>query len=521
MQIFDYLDEGATFDPDALCFVRDGAECWTYRDAIDFTHRVAAAFARDGFGPGDKVTVLSPNRADAFLAQLGAIRAGLMWLPVNPRYSIESICKLMAHFAPDVVIVSADFGERLDDLRAAAPSIRKILSLDDALGDAPAIADWMAAPGTRHAPPDASPDAVAAVLPTGGTTGVSKGVLQTHRAFEFYTALHMLVMPHDRPPRFLAATPLTHAAGAICFPMLARGGTIYVQDSAKPKDVARALVEHDISDIFLPPTAVYNMLADEEVRRMRFPALKYLYYSAAPMSVSKLREALEWLGPVMTQTYGQTEALMICTAMRPEDHYAGGDVTGAIADDERLSSCGRAAPLVKVGIMDEDGNLLPDGENGEIVVRASHVMQGYRDDPEASAAASRHGWHHTGDIGYRDAAGYYHVVDRLRDVIISGGLNILPSEIEQVLWAHPAVKDCAVVGAPDDKWGELVTAVVEPKAGAQVSAEELIAYCRDHLGSVKAPKAIQIWDDLPRSPVGKVLKREIRDRFWAGMKRRI
>jgi fatty-acyl-CoA synthase len=314
---------------------------------------------------------------------------------------------------------------------------------------------------------------------------------------------------------------MVHAAGGMCFPMLARGGTIYVQDGAKPLDVAQSINKYGITDVFLPPTVIYMMLADPQVRAMSFPSLKYLLYGAAPMSISKLREALEWLGPVLAQGYGQTEAVMLCTVMRPSDHYVDGNVNGEIASDERLSSCGRPAPLVNIAVMAEDGRLLDDNQTGEIVIRANHVMKGYYEDPAATEAARKHGWHHTGDVGFRDADGYYHVVDRLRDMIISGGLNIYPSEIEQVVWSHPAVKDCAVVGAPDEKWGELVTAIVEAKAGTTVDPEELIAFCRQRLGSVKAPKAVQVWEELPRSPVGKVLKRNIRDQLWAGARRRV
>jgi acyl-CoA synthetase (AMP-forming)/AMP-acid ligase II len=358
-------------------------------------------------------------------------------------------------------------------------------------------------------------------LPTGGTTGASKGVLQTHFAFETYVSLHMLTMYSESPPKYLAAAPMVHAAGGMCFPMLARGGTIYVQDGAKPLEVARSINRYGITDVFLPPTVIYMMLADPEIRGMRFPTLKYLLYGAAPMSTSKLREALDWLGPVLVQGYGQTEAIMLCTVMQPSDHYVAGDLEGEIVDDERLSSCGRPAPLVKLAIMADDGRLLPDGATGEIVVRANHVMKGYYEDPAATEAASMHGWHHTGDVGYRDADGYYHVVDRLRDMIISGGLNIYPSEIEQVVWAHPAVKDCAVVGAPDEKWGEVVTAVVELKPGASADPDEIVAFCRDRLGSVKGPKTVLVWSEMPRSPVGKVLKRDIRDRLWAGVHRRV
>jgi fatty-acyl-CoA synthase len=396
-----------------------------------------------------------------------------------------------------------------------------IVSLDAASNEVPAIADWLAPPGVRHDPPRRRNEDMAAVIPTGGTTGASKGVLQSNRGFEAYAMQHMLAMPHNAPPRFLAATPMTHAAGAMAFPMLARGGTIFIQASAKPLDVAEALVKHAITDIFLPPTVIYMMLADPQVRAMRFPALRYLLYGAAPMGASKLRDALEWLGPVLAQGYGQTEAIAICTFMAPADHYVGGIPGGEIENEHRLSSCGRATPLTDVQIMDEAGQLLTDGEPGEIVVRSSLVMTGYDDDVEATREAQAFGWHHTGDIGYRDRDGYFYIIDRLRDMIISGGVNIFPSEIEQVLWSHPGITDCAVVGAPDEKWGEVVTAVIEAKPGVTLDPNDVLDFCRTRLNSIKAPKSVLVWRELPRSPIGKVLKREVRDLLWRDHSRRV
>ncbi len=207
---------------------------------------------------------------------------------------------------------------------------------------------------------------------------------------------------------------------------------------------------------------------------------------------------------------------MVCTYLSPQDH-----VEALAQYPQRLLSCGRATPLTRVAIMDDDGRLLPQGERGEIVVQGSLVMVGYHEQPAATAEASAHGWHHTGDIGQIDDQGYVYIVDRKRDMIISGGFNIYPSEIEQVLWAHPSVLDGAVIGVPDDKWGEAVKAVVQLKPGADVEAEALLAYLRERLGGTKAPKTVEIWPDLPRSAVGKVLKKTIRERYWAGRARRI
>jgi acyl-CoA synthetase (AMP-forming)/AMP-acid ligase II len=235
------------------------------------------------------------------------------------------------------------------------------------------------------------------------------------------------------------------------------------------------------------------------------------------MSCEKLAEAIDVFGPVMTQTWGQTEAPLICTYLAPEAHL-GAD--GRI-DEKVLRSCGRATPLTRVEVMDANGKLLNPGEVGELVVRGDLVMKGYFDRPEENERVSRFGWHHTGDVGYRDEAGFFFIVDRNKDMIISGGFNIYPSEIEQVLWKHPAVLDCAVIGVPDSKWGEAVKAVVELKPGVTATEDELKHHCRETLAGMKTPKSIEIWQSLPRSPLGKVLKREIRDKYWQDQWRKV
>ena len=235
-------------------------------------------------------------------------------------------------------------------------------------------------------------------------------------------------------------------------------------------------------------------------------SLQCLWYGAAPMSASRLEEALTRIGPVIGQLFGQSEAPMMISTLAPAEHFRD---DGSLAT-ERLSSAGRPTPLTTVAIMDDEGHLLGRGERGEIVVRGSLVMAGYYKNPQASAEAARYGWHHTGDIGYLDDDNYLFIVDRAKDMIITGGFNVYSAEVEQVLLAHPAVQDCAVIGLPDEKWGERVTAVLQLRPGQAVTADDVRAFVKERLGSVKAPKQVEVWPDLPRSKVGKVLKPEIK-----------
>ncbi len=311
---------------------------------------------------------------------------------------------------------------------------------------------------------------------------------------------------------------MTHTAGLLSLPCTARGGTVVVVTKPDPALLLSAIAQHRVTELFLPPTVIYRLLDIPDLAsKVDFSSLRYLMYGAAPMSVQKLKQAIEIIGPVMMGGYGQTECPASIAYLPPDAHF----VDGKIAPDERLSSVGRPNPLVRVEIMDDANGILAPGETGEICVRGDLVMKGYYKAPDKTAETIIDGWLHTGDVGHIDAEGYLHITDRKKDMIISGGFNVYPSEVEQVIWAHPAVQDCAVIGVPDAAWGEAVKAVVELNAGQQVSAEELIALCKQKLGSVKAPKTIDFVASLPRSPVGKVLKKDLRARYWQNTSRKI
>lgn len=300
-------------------------------------------------------------------------------------------------------------------------------------------------------------------------------------------------------------------------PLLAIGATTVILDRAEPGLLMDAIERHRVTTLFLPPTVIYSMLAHPDVRARDYSSLQNLIYAAAPMSVRKLKEAWEVFGPVLVQTFGQAEAPMVCTALDQEAHRRA-IMSG---DDRRLASCGRPTLLTSVAILDESGHVQPPGATGEIAIAGDLLMAGYHGNPEATAACRVGEWQRTGDLGHIDSEGFVAITDRKKDMIISGGFNVYPSEIEQLLWAHPAVRDCAVVGCPDPKWGEAVVAVVELKSGEIIDEATLIAHCKAGLGSIKAPKRIEFWPELPRSPVGKVLKRVVRDHFWSDQDRPI
>ena len=511
MRLIDYFDRGADLFPERHC-LHDGTHGWTYAEVRETTHRIANGLLKAGFAAGAKAAVYSPNHAMAYAALMGIVRAGLVWAPVNARNAIEENLFILDNTDVEVLFYHSSFEGYVSRIREACPRIGTFICIDD-----PAFESWLAR--FEPAAPDLSdaPDDVAILISSGGTTGRPKGVQITNRAIETLNSIFWACMPIEAPPVHLMVAPMTHAAGVCSFPLLPYGGTNIFMGTSDPGAILAAIEKHRVTHIYMPPTLIYILLAHPDIGKYDYSSLRNLVYASAPMSVDKLVEAIEVFGPVLTQTYGQAEAAMICTFFSPRDHAEALDGNKR----HRLASCGKATPLMRVEVMDDEGRLLPRGERGEIVVRGGLVMKGYYKNPQATAEVSTFGWHHTGDIGVIDEDGFVYIVDRKKDMIISGGFNVFPSEIEQVLWGHPAVQDCAVIGVPDDKWGEAVKAVVELKPGAKAEAAELMALAREKLGGVKAPKSVDFVSTLPRSPVGKVLKKDLRATYWAGRERKI
>ncbi len=520
MPAIDLFDAGAQRHPERACLVGTGFRR-SYRAVRAATCRIANALARDGFAPGARAAVYSGNDADAFTCVLGLLRAGLVWLPINPHNAVEENARLLDAFDCDVLFVHSEFLDALAAIASAASRITHVICIDRDDARVPSLEAWTAGCADEFAARAIADDAWASISATSGTTGRPKGVMMAQRNLIAFSQGHAQLLTADNPIVYLAAAPLTHVAGRLCFPVLRAGGTIVVLARPDADAVLAAIPEYRVTRLFLPPTAIYKLLAQPNVHDIDCSSLKYFMYGAAPMSVDKLKEALAVFGPVMTQGYGQTEAPMLIAHLRPEDHYRDGVPGGAVADDDRLASCGKPTPFVRVGIMDEAGALLAPGAVGEIVVRGDIVMQGYYRDASATAEALRDGWLHTGDVGRIDPEGFLHIVDRRKDMIITGGFNVYSAEVEQVILGLPGVQDCAVIGVPDSTWGEAVKAVVQPLPGAALDAAAIIAACRPQLGGVKTPKTVEIWPDLPRSPAGKILKREIRQQFWAGRTRNV
>ncbi len=518
--LIDAFDRGVLLAPDAPCLqMQDDSLTLTYRETDALAHRIAGALARDGVSAQMRVGVLSPNAPLAFCCILGALRLNAVWVPLNTRAMPKDLVGMLELTGCDALFYDPALSELTTAVLEGLTSDPVVVATRQGGRDGdPVLAGWMASEGARVPEAADDPESLALLFGTGGTTGRSKAVRMRHRMMETMNLAFAAHMPEDEPPVMLMAAPMTHAAGPICFPVFAQGGTVVVHDGVVPATVLDSIQRHRISRLFLPPTAIYALLAHPGVREHDFSSLRHFIYAAAPMAVDKLREAMDVFGPVMTQTFGQAEAPMIATVLTPRDHVE------ALADPAkagRLASAGRPSLVARVAILDEDGAVLGPGQEGEICIRGALVMDGYHaDDAQSQRTRRPGGWHGTSDVGRMDEDGFVFIIDRLRDMIITGGFNVWPSEIEQTIHGVPGVKDCAVIGLPDDKWGEAVTAVVELRDGAQVDEAQIVAACRVALGVVKTPKTV-VFRELPRSPVGKVLKRTLRDEYWDGADRAI
>ena len=514
MRLTDYLDKGASLGPEAPCLTTAG-HTLSYGEVQQLAGQIAGALERSGIAAGDKVAILSANDPVAFSCVFGISRAGAVWCPVNPRNEADENRDLLDLFDCRCLIFQAAFGPLVAKIFPELPKLTTLVCLDGTGPNATPFREWIGAEAAEPGPAGPSEpgpggsgpaDDLIMLVGTGGTTGRPKGVMLTGDNIETMSALTLMSYPFQPRPRYLALAPLTHAAGVLCFPVLSLGGEIVIMGKPDLTDFLALVERHRITHTFLPPTLIYMLLDHAALDQTDTSSLQCLWYGAAPMSASRLEEAITRLGPVLGQLFGQSEAPMMISTLAPAEHFRD---DGSLAT-ERLASAGRPTPLTTVAIMDDEGHLVGPGQRGEIVIRGSLVMAGYYKNPDASAEASRYGWHHTGDIGYLDEENFLYIVDRAKDMIITGGFNVYSAEVEQVLLAHPAVQDCAVIGLPDDKWGERVTAVVQLRAGQAVTSKEVYNFVKERLGSVKSPKQVEVWPDLPRSKVGKILKTEVK-----------
>lgn len=522
MRPIEYFERGVRQNPDRLFLHSDDCR-YTFAEADALISKIARGMHAAGFTPGDSVAVYSPNHPTAVLAVFAAMRAGGAWVPVNVRNAASSNAEYMAYVRTRWLFFHAAVESAAKQVIAALPELKAAVCLNSADYGAPELSAFCAA-GEATVLPDLSDpfsagDAVFSRWPTGGTTGPSKGVEITNGNIVtmFELGLQHYIGKQTEDIVHLAVAPITHAAGVIIGIFAAENGTTIIHENFEPAAVLEAIETHRVTHIFLPPTAYYALLDHPDVTHRDCSSLRQILIAAAPVSPDKFKRGVDIFGPVICQCYGQAEAPMLISMLSPEV------VAAAAAGEhaERLKSCGKITSSTRVAILDEQGQALPLGERGEICCRGPLVTLGYFEKPEATAEARKFGWHHTGDIGYLDKDDYLYIVDRKKDMIITGGFNVFATEVEAPILALPEVLECAVIGVPDERWGESIKAVVVLNPGAALDADAIIAAVKPKLGGVKTPKSVEIWDSIPKTAVGKTDKKVIRARFWGDSERAV
>jgi acyl-CoA synthetase (AMP-forming)/AMP-acid ligase II len=494
--------------------VFDGDRTRTFAELDERTNRLANALRECGVRQGDRVALLIPNRLEVLEVLGGCAKAGAVYCGLNFRLGEDEYEAIFANAEPRLVITEPQFAEMAERLseRFGVP----VVTLDD---DGPDGYEALLAGASPQLPAcvhDVRPEHDFCIVYTSGTTGRPKGVLFDHQAVLHHALVAVLEYELDATSRWLMALPHNSSVQITLLPLLLVGGATGFNDSrgfdaeAFAAEVRRRRATHT----YLVPTMLFRVL-EADLTREDLATMRTIGYGAAPIPPDRVMELLERFGPIFTQLYGMAEVASIGTMLRKDDHAR------ALAGETRLlASAGRPGLAMDVRVVDDEGRDVAPGERGEVVFGSPHTMKEYFRDPERTADALIDGWMHSGDIAEVDDEGYLYIVDRKKDLIIRGGFNIVPSEVENVLYQHPAVLEAAVVGLPDAEWGEAVGGFVALKQGEPVGAEALQAWCREQgLPSIKVPASIEILDALPKNAVGKIAKRDLRDGQWAGARK--
>lgn len=468
----------------------------------------ARLFKAHGLKRGDGFSILATNRIEVIFANLAGQLLGLRYTPLHPMGSEDDHLYILDHAEISGLLVDdLHFGERGRVLFDKA-KLKALFTIDGSFGTPMALAQDQSPDPLAI---EAQPEDIAQLLFTGGTTGRPKGVVHRHGSVVTANIQSLTYWDWPEEIRFLIATPISHAAGAMLTPTMLRGGEFHVMAGFDPKAFLETVQRERITASFVVPSMIYDLLDKVRVEDYDLSSLEMIIYGAAPISTSRLAEAIERIGPKFCQLYGQTEAPNMISYLAKADHD--------LSRPHLLQSCGTPLAPNRIALLRPDGSEAGPDEAGEICLRGPLVMDRYWKNPDETEKAFAGGWLHTGDVAKRDEQGYLYIVDRVKDMVISGGFNIFTREVEDCIAQHPAVATCAVIGIPHPRWGEAVAAFVVTKPGNAVDGDDLIALVRDKKGPVQAPKTVEFVSALPLTPIGKIDKKALRERHWQGADR--
>lgn len=516
MRLHDFLEFRTQQNPDADFAIFEGSTM-SYREADEQSNQVANALLGAGLKKGDRVAYLSKNSMEYPIIFLGCSKAGVVPVPLNYRLAAPEWAYIVNDAQAKLLLASAEFAEGIDSVRGDLGQIETYVSVaPDALEGYTHFSDWIASQPTTNPNCDIGPEDDVYQMYTSGTTGHPKGAVIRHTNVCSHVIQFDASIKREPGARTLVVAPLYHAAGGITFMVaMATGGTCYIMEDFHPVETVRVLSEENIVHATLVPAMIQACLVMvPDVAERNYDSVSAIAYGASPISEETLKQAMKVFGCDFFQAYGMTETTAVLTVLPGDAHERA--VNG---EAHLLLSAGRPMLGTQIKIVDDDDNEVPPNTIGEICGRGPQIMRGYWNLDEATEKALAGGWMHTGDAGRIDEEGFLYVEDRVKDMIISGGENVYPREVENCLFQHPTIADAAVIGIPSEKWGETIKAIVVLKEGQEATEEELIAHCRANIAHFKCPTSVDYIAELPRNASGKVLKRELREQYWEGQGR--
>jgi acyl-CoA synthetase (AMP-forming)/AMP-acid ligase II len=516
MRLHDYLEFYARENPD-VDFAVLGDRTLTYAEADARANQLANAFVQAGLQKGDRFAYLSKNSLEYPIVYFGASKAGVVPVPLNYRLAPPEWSYIINDSQSKMLLSSAEYQDGIDGIRGELETVGRYISMGGE-SEWENLDAWInGQPGSRSDRQIDQNDDLYQMY-TSGTTGRPKGAVLAHQAITANMTQAAQVIVLEPGDRDLIVAPLYHAAAAItAFTIVLLGGTLVIHENFIPPDVVRALSEDNIAYTTMVPAMIQACLVYvPDVAERNYETLKGIAYGASPIAEQTLRKAMEVFKCDFSQVYGMTELSACVTSMSPADHRRALD-----SKPELLLSAGRPMVGTEIRIVDENDNDTPTGTIGEIIVKGPQVMKEYWNLHDETTEALKGGWMHTGDAGVVDDEGFLYVQDRVKDMIVSGGENVYPRVVEEVLFTHSAVADSAVFGVPDPQWGEAVKAVVVLREGASATDEEIMEFCRGKLGGFERPRSVEFVTELPRNATGKVLKRVLREPYWEGHGRRV
>jgi long-chain acyl-CoA synthetase len=509
----DIIYRNAILHPDSEAFVC-GSERVGFRRFNERVNRLIHGLQALGIQKGDIIGILSWNRLEYPEVFGAAMKGGFVLAHFNPRLQAGELIHVINDAEPRVLFLGSELGETIDRIHKQISKVEFFLTFGDADGRMMAYGEMIESHSKEEPEPRIEEDDPLTIFYTSGTTGIPRGAIYTHRQKMDNTIMKALDIGVEFGDRHLVVLPMFHIGGdSHIWPFFLMGGcnVLMPRLSFDPAEALQAIAKEQITDVHIVPTQLISLLNLPDIEQYDLPRLKRIWYAASPMPTEVLKRGLSAFGPIFMQGYGQTESGPDVTVLGRANHRYSGESTEA---QSVLASCGQPCIRVHVRIVDEAGCDVEAGTIGEIIVKSKRIMTEYWRKPDETKETIQDGWLYTGDLGYYDERGFIYIADRKKDMIITGGENVYPKEVENVLYRHPAVQEVAVIGIPDPYWVESVHALVVLKENAQATGDEIINFCREQIAHYKAPRSVQFVESLPKNPQGKILKREIRSTYW-------